>query len=85
MATKKVGIIGSGQVAQVLASGFLKHGHEVMIASSDLSKLADWKGKNASGKLGSFEEAAKFGEIVVLAIKGTSAEEVEGHCLFSHR
>ena len=76
MATKKVGILGSGQVGQVLASGFLKHGFEVMIASSDVSKLAEWKSKHTTGKLGSFEAAAKFGDTIVLAVKGTSAEEV---------
>jgi len=27
----KIGIVGSGEVAQVLASGCLKHGHEVMV------------------------------------------------------
>lgn len=76
MATKKVGILGSGQVGQVLASGFLKHGYEVMIASSDVSKLAEWKSKNPTGKLGSFEAAAKFGDTIVLAVKGSSTEEV---------
>lgn len=76
MATKKVGILGSGQVGQVLASGFLKHGYEVMIASSDVSKLAEWKNKNAAGKLGSFADAARFGDTIVLAVKGTSAEGV---------
>ena len=74
--TKKIGIIGSGQVAQVLASGFLKHGYDVTVGTSDVSKLADWKSKNAGGKLGSFEEAARFGDILILAVKGTSAESV---------
>ena len=71
---KKIGIIGSGQVAQVLASGFLKHGYEVMMGTSDVSKLADWKSKNAGGQVGSFEAAAKFGDTLVFAVKGTSAE-----------
>ncbi len=74
--TKKIGIIGSGQVAQVLASGFLKHGHEVIMGTSDVSKLTDWKSKNAGGQVGSFEAAAKFGDILVLAVKGTSAESL---------
>ncbi|MCB0794811.1 MAG: NAD(P)-binding domain-containing protein, partial [Flavobacteriales bacterium] len=30
---RKVGIIGSGMVGQVLANGFLKHGYAVMIAT----------------------------------------------------
>jgi len=71
---KKIGIIGSGVVAKALGNGFLKHNYEVMLGSRDLSKLADWKaagGDNAH--TGSFEETAKFGDIVVLAVKGSVA------------
>ena len=39
----KVGILGSGQVGQVLADGFLKHGHEVMRGSRSPEKMASWK------------------------------------------
>ncbi len=72
--TKKLGILGSGQVAQILASGFLKHGYQVAIGTSDVSKLDDWKKKNKNAHVGSFESAAKFGDKIVLAVKGTSAE-----------
>ena len=58
-------------VAQVLGSGFLKHGYEVMMGTRDVSKLADWQ-KTEGGKAGSFAEAAAFGEIIVLAVKGTT-------------
>lgn len=71
---KKIGILGSGTVGQVLATGFLKHGYEVMIGTRDASKLNEWKMKN-NGVVGSFEEAAKFGDIVVLAVKGTAATD----------
>jgi len=71
---KKIGVLGSGIVGQVLASGFLKHGYEVMIGSREPSKLDDWKAKNPNGKVGSFEDAARSGEIIVLAAKGTGAE-----------
>ena len=72
---KKIGVIGSGQVATVLAKGFLKYGYSVMMGSRDTSKLEGWKtegGDNAS--TGSFEDAAKFGDIVVLAVSGRAAE-----------
>jgi len=36
----KIGVIGSGDVGQVLASGFLKHGYEVVIGTRDPVKLA---------------------------------------------
>ena len=73
---KKVGVIGSGSVGQVLASGFLKHGYEVMLGSRDTSKLSDWKSKNTKGQMGTFAETAKFGEIIVFCPKGTAAEDV---------
>lgn len=74
MASKKIGVLGSGQVAQTLASGFLKHGYDVMIGSRDTGKLAEWKAKNPKGSLGTFEETAKFGDILVLSVKGTGAQ-----------
>ncbi len=73
---KKIGIIGSGVVAKALGNGFLKHNYEVMLSSRDLSKLTDWKEKAGDkARIGSFEEAAKFGKIVVLAVKGSAAAE----------
>jgi predicted dinucleotide-binding enzyme len=66
----KIGIVGSGDVGQHLGSGFAATGHLVKIGSREPSsaKLATWKasaGPNAS--TGTFEEAAKFGEVVVVA------------------
>lgn len=71
---KKIGIIGSGVVGQTMASGFLKYGYEVMLGSRDLTKLAEWK-SNAGfgGSIGSFSDSAKFGDIIVLATKGSAA------------
>jgi len=71
----KLGILGSGSVAQTLAAGFLKHGHEVMLGTRDVSKLKDWAAQNAKARLGSNAEAAKFGEVLVLAVKGGGAVE----------
>ena len=68
----KVGIIGSGPVAQALGSGFLKYGYDVMLGTRDPSKLTDWQ-VTTGGSVGSFMDAAKYGEILVLAVKGTSA------------
>jgi 8-hydroxy-5-deazaflavin:NADPH oxidoreductase len=71
----KVGILGSGEVAKTLGGGFLKHGHEVMLGTRDASKLAEWAAKNREGKVGSFADAAGFGELVVVAVKGAVAAE----------
>src|SRR5215475_11743983 len=74
-ANKKIGILGSGGVAQTLAGGFLKHGHAVTIGTRDTGKLSDWNKNHPTGKVGSFADAANFGELVVLAVKGTVAVE----------
>ncbi len=72
---KKVGVLGSGTVGQVLADGFLKHGYAVMRGSRDPAKLADWAGKaGANASTGTFADASKFGDVVVLAVKGNAAE-----------
>jgi len=73
----KIGVIGSGLVAHALASGFAKHGHSVMIGSREEKKLNDWKAQAQVGVgTGSFAAAADYGEVVVLAVKGTAAKEV---------
>jgi hypothetical protein len=74
---KKIGILGSGGVAKSLGSGFVKHGFEVMLGTRDTSKLAEWQtatGSNAH--VGSLKEAATFGDIIVLAVKGHVAADV---------
>ncbi|HKD61400.1 MAG TPA: NAD(P)-binding domain-containing protein [Terracidiphilus sp.] len=71
----KVGVLGSGDVAKTLASGFLKHGHQVRIGSRSPAKLAEWSAGNPGSTTGTFAEAAQFGEIVVLAVKGNVAAE----------
>jgi hypothetical protein len=77
----KIGVIGSGQVGETLATGFAKHGHEVMRGSRDPSKLADWKrGAGEKAKTGTFEETARFGDVIVLAVKGAAAEAAVGLC-----
>jgi hypothetical protein len=74
---KKIGVLGSGAVGKVLADGFLKHGYDVMLGSREPVKLAAWQAAAGSrGSAGTFADAARFGEIVVLAVKGTAAEEV---------
>jgi len=73
--SKHIGIIGSGIVGQTLANGFVKHGYDVLIATHTASKREALKAKlNGRAEVGSFEDAATFGDIVVLATKGAAAE-----------
>lgn len=71
----KIGVLGSGDVARVLASGFVKHGHKVTLGSRTPGKLSDWSTQNPTGLTGTFSDAASFGELVVLAVKGIAAAE----------
>jgi predicted dinucleotide-binding enzyme len=71
---KKIGVLGSGQVAQVLAKGFLDSGYEVSVGTSNASKLAEWKNKNPSAHISGFKETANFGDLLILAVKGKAAE-----------
>jgi predicted dinucleotide-binding enzyme len=64
-----IGIIGSGAVGQALATGLAGLGHTTMIGTRDASKLAEFTGANPAVKIGSNADAAKFGEIVLLATK----------------
>ncbi len=74
---KRVGVLGSGAVGQVLADGFLKKGYAVMRGSREPAKLADWQtNAGAQASSGTFADAAAFGEILVLAVKGDAAADV---------
>lgn len=73
----KIGILGSGDVAQALGRGFVKHGHDVMVGSRtpDSVRLKEWKQAVGShGHTGTSKEAAEFGEMVVVATLGTGTE-----------
>lgn len=70
----KVGILGSGDVAKALAHGFLSTGNEVRLGTRDPkgSKLTEWtRSAGSAASVGSFAEAARFGELVVVATRGT--------------
>jgi 8-hydroxy-5-deazaflavin:NADPH oxidoreductase len=69
----KIGILGSGDVAKSLGAGLRRKGHEVLLGSSSPDKLAAWAAGVPGARTGSFAEAAAFGELVVLAVKGHGA------------
>jgi 8-hydroxy-5-deazaflavin:NADPH oxidoreductase len=80
----KISIIGTGQVGRTLASKLVDTGHEVMIGTrnvenkiSDTSKdgygnpsFSEWQKANNRVRLGSFDESAAFGEVVINATHG---------------
>jgi predicted dinucleotide-binding enzyme len=75
----KVGILGTGDVGKALGRGFIALGHEVKMGAREPSnpKAAAWvKEAGAKASAGTFADAAKFGDIVVLATLGTATEDV---------
>jgi hypothetical protein len=72
----KIGILGTGDVGKALGNAFIALGHEVKMGSREArnEKAVAWvrtSGINAS--TGTFADAAKFGDVIVLALswKGT--------------
>src|SRR5256885_13341213 len=76
-AMNKIAVLGSAVVGETLANGFLKHGYSAMRGSREPAKLDAWK-KGAKGEaaIGTFAEAAKWGDAAVLAVKGSASEAV---------
>jgi len=73
----RIGVLGTGPVGRMLGGGFISRGDEVMIGSRepDSDKLKEWKAANGPrASTGSFADAAKFGEIVVLATLWSGTE-----------
>lgn len=75
----KIGILGSGDVGQALGRGFALAKHQVMIGtrSPQDKKLVPWlKQAGKNGSTGLFSQAAAFGEVIVIAVKGEVVESV---------
>jgi 8-hydroxy-5-deazaflavin:NADPH oxidoreductase len=66
----RIGIIGSGNIGSAAASQFVRAGHEVAIANSrgpdSLTGLVEELG--AGARAATVEDAARFGELVLVAI-----------------
>jgi len=85
----KVGIIGSGGVGQTLAAGFARKGHDVVLGTRDPKKslantqpsqmgtpgLGTFAQQNPKVKVATMAEAAKHGEVLVLAVHGENTAD----------
>jgi hypothetical protein len=71
------GVLGSGEVGQVLAKGLKDHGYPVRIGSRTPAKLADFS-KQTGIQAGTFAEVGKWGEALVLSVAGNGAEQALG-------
>jgi predicted dinucleotide-binding enzyme len=73
----KIGIIGLGNIGSGLGSLLVKHGHEVMFSYSHdqekIQRVVNEAGLNA--RSGTPQEAARFGEVIFLAVGWRSVNE----------
>jgi len=71
----RVGILGTGDVGKALGNGFVTLGHDVKMGSREAKneKALAWA-RELGGKasVGTFADAASFGDIVVLATLGVA-------------
>ncbi|MGC2360320.1 MAG: NAD(P)-binding domain-containing protein [Thermoplasmata archaeon] len=75
----RVGILGSGEVGRTLGKGFAEHGHKVKLGSRTPGKpeLVQWaQGTGGNASTGTFAEAARHGEVLVLCCLGEAADRV---------
>lgn len=74
---KKIGVLGSGIVGITLAKGFLKYHYPVTLGTNNPDKIQALKDKTENKILiKGFKETVQESDIIVLAVKGTAAEQV---------
>lgn len=82
----KIGIIGSGVVAQTLGAKLVELGHDVVLGTRDPKKLDEKKNMTGTlnewltqvknkGKVATFKEAAQHGELLINATHGQISVE----------
>ena len=82
----KIGIIGSGVVAQTLGAKLIELGHDVVLGTRDPAKLdekknmagtlREWIAKtNKKGKVATFQEAAAHGDLLFNVTNGQASIE----------
>ncbi len=69
----RVGVLGSGDVGRTLAAGLVRHGILARLGTrrADDDELRQWAASDGV-ELGSFADAAAFGDVVILAVRGAA-------------
>jgi hypothetical protein len=68
------GVLGTGMVGLAISNRLVELRHEVMIGTREPSKSGDkLKSRNETVKVGTFAEAAAFGEVIFNATNGAGA------------
>jgi predicted dinucleotide-binding enzyme len=74
----KIGVLGTGDVGRALGKGFIALGHQVKMGSRSTTseKALAWaKEMGPMASVGTFADAAAFGEVVVLATLGVANDQ----------
>jgi predicted dinucleotide-binding enzyme len=82
----KISVLGTGDVGRTLSEKLMDNGHEVMIGTRDVDEtlsrnsgkngnppFSEWLDSHKKARLGSFQDSAAFGEIVVNATNGANS------------
>jgi 8-hydroxy-5-deazaflavin:NADPH oxidoreductase len=78
-AAMRIGVLGTGDVGRALGKGFVALGHDVKMGSRSATneKAVAWaKETGSKASVGTFGEAATFGEVIVLATLGVATDAV---------
>lgn len=76
----KYTVLGTGMVGKVLAAGLKKHGYSVTVGTRSPEKTEEWKSSNPGIEILSNEKAAAGADVIVLAVKGSAAEDALKLC-----
>jgi predicted dinucleotide-binding enzyme len=77
----KLGILGAGLIAQAVATLALKKGHEVMVSNSRGPQTLGEVAASLGCQAGTAEEAAAFGDMVLVAIPFHACRTLSGASL----
>ena len=69
----RMGVLGSGTIAQALSARLAELGHNVVIGTRDANKLRGWQSSNQRVLIGSFAETAAHGDMVFNATNGAGS------------
>jgi 8-hydroxy-5-deazaflavin:NADPH oxidoreductase len=69
----RMGVLGSGMVAQALSARLAELGHNVVIGTRDPDKLRGWQSSNQRVLIGSFADTAAHGEMILNATNGAGS------------
>jgi len=73
----RIGIFGTGQMADALGTQWARAGHELLVSGRDPAK-ADALAKQLGAQSGTWQEAADFGEAILLAVPAERVPDVLG-------